>query len=253
MQMFEVGGCVRDEIMGVKSNDIDFSVVLEASDFPDSLLVVGGNDDPFLIMEKNLIAMGFDVKVRTPEHLTIRALFPKNHPTYSGGADFVLARKEGAYSDGRRPDFVVVGSLQDDLRRRDFTMNAIAKAEDGSLVDPFNGRQDIADGVIRAVGDAFLRLDEDALRALRALRFSVTKGFRIDPALRFHMENVAILDKIVNNISDDRKKDELNKMFKFDTLASLRGLNDFPALTAAIFSGSVSLEATMKTKGRGKS
>lgn len=253
MQMFEVGGCVRDEIMGVKSNDIDFSVVLEESDFPDSVLSVGGNDDPFLIMERNLIAMGFDVKVRTPEHLTIRALFPKNHPKYRGGADFVLARKEGEYSDGRRPDFVVVGSLQDDLRRRDFTMNAIAKAEDGTLIDPFNGMQDIADGVIRAVGNPFERLDEDALRALRALRFSVTKGFRIEPGLRLHMENKVILDKIRGTaVADERIKDELNKMFFFDSLLSVHALGQFPNLTSAIFSGSVSLEATMKTKGRNK-
>ena len=252
MKMFEVGGCIRDEIMGIKSNDIDFSVVMEDSDFPDPNLTTVA-PDPFMTMKVKLALEGFDIKVETPEHLTIRALFPKDHPTHRGGADFVLARKEGTYSDGRRPDSVEVGTLKDDLARRDFTMNAIAKAEDGTLIDPFNGQADIRDEVIRAVGDPFERLTEDALRALRALRFSVTKGFRIDPALRFAMQSEAVLALIVNKISDDRKRVELDKMLAFNTLATLRALETFPLLTDAIFDGSVSLEATMKTKGRGKS
>lgn len=254
MKMYMVGGVVRDEILGVPSKDIDFSVVLDESDIPAHSLTATV-PDPFQIMGRNLGRMGFKLipEASKPEHFTERGFFPNTHPTYPGlAADFVLARKEGAYSDGRRPDSVEVGTLMDDLSRRDFTFNAIAKDADGSYIDPFNGQQDIADKVIRAVGVAFDRLNEDALRAVRAIRFSVTKGFRIDKEVEFAMQTGAVLDKIVNKISDERIKDELSKMFRFNTVASLVALQKYPHLTAAMFDGSVSLDATMKTKGRGK-
>jgi tRNA nucleotidyltransferase/poly(A) polymerase len=96
-----------------------------------------------------------------------------------------------------------------------------------------------------------VRLREDALRAVRALRFSVTKGFEIDPHLKFALEAVSVLAAIEEKISDERIQVELSKMFRFDTVASLFILNEFPHLTRAMFAGSVSLDATMKTKGRG--
>lgn len=187
------------------------------------------------------------------DFLTVRGIAPKNFPNHPGRAlDFVLARKESDYTDGRRPDEVAPGTLEDDLARRDFTMNAIAKAADGSLIDPFNGQRDITRRVIKAVGDPFDRLTEDALRAVRALRFSVTKGFTIDKDLVFAMESAAVLNAIVDNISDERIQVELSKMFRFDTVSSLTALNRFPQLTVAMFAGNVSLDATMKLKGRGK-
>lgn len=262
MKMFEVGGCIRDEILGVRSKDIDFSVVLE--DFgplgPEHIRF--NHMDPFKYMVAELENQGFKIFLETPEHFTVRAQFPKGWKQQSledavnGNAgltaDFVLARKEGTYSDGRRPDSVEVGTLEDDLARRDFTMNAIAKGTDGSLIDPFNGVEDIEARVIKAVGDPFERLSEDALRAVRALRFSVTKGFWIKEDLGFAMQSRKVLYQIANRISDERIQTELSKMFRFDTLASLNRLAEFPALTRAMFSGSVSLDATMKTKGRGK-
>lgn len=252
MEMFLIGGMVRDEIMGVRSKDADFSVVLDSSDFPAPGTTVS-EPDPFIIMRDELVRRGFRIFLETPEHFTIRAQFPVGDNSFdTKDADFVLARQEGPYSDGRRPDWVRAGTLMDDISRRDFTCNAIAKAADGSFVDPFNGRQDINDAVIRAVGVAFDRLSEDALRAVRALRFSVTKGFRIDPEVKFAMESAAVLDSITNQISDERIEGELSKMFRFDTVASLLALQEFPALTRAMFSGSVSLDATMKTKGRGR-
>lgn len=270
MKMFEVGGCVRDEILGVPSKDIDFSVVFEEGHDLDFL---AANDDltPFEVMVHELEHMGFKVFKEDPEFLTVRAQFPRvgdkrSHPVFGEGtvrvpadvarsgmtADFVLARKESDYTDGRRPDVVEPGTLEDDLARRDFTMNAIAKAADGSYIDPFNGRADIDARIIRAVGDPFERLTDDALRAVRAVRFAVTKGFSIDPQLRWAMESAAVIDAIVNNISDERIQVEMSKMFRFDTVASLRELSKFSVLTDAIFSGSVSLDATMKTKGRGR-
>lgn len=266
MEMFEVGGCVRDEILGVPSKDIDFCVVLDDSDKMDFL--EWSDHNPFVTMVGNLEGMGFEIFLETPEYLTVRAQFPDRDIPVPGSfpnsqlaikrvkkgitADFVLARKESDYTDGRRPDEVIPGTLEDDLARRDFTMNAIAKDSNGNFIDPHNGRADIDKRIIRAVGDPFERLTEDALRAARALRFSVTKNFMIDESLRFAMQSAAVIDSIKNNISDERIKDELSKMFRFDTPASLIALQRFPILTSAIFAGKVSLDATLKTKGRGK-
>ena len=264
MEMYEVGGCVRDELLGVRSKDIDFSVVL-SDDEVRLNTSVHGTTEPFDVMVRKLKGMGFKIFLETPEHFTVRAQFPRELTSANfkvpasvfqmrNGltADFVLARKEGTYSDGRRPDSVEVGTLEDDLRRRDFTMNAIAKDNEGNLIDPFNGVQDISDRVIRAVGNPLNRLTEDALRAVRALRFSVTKGFRIDKELEFAMRVESVLDAIEDKISDERISDELSKMFRYDTVASLAALQQFPALTRAMFSGRVSLDSTMKTKGRGR-
>jgi hypothetical protein len=87
---------------------------------------------------------------------------------------------------------------------------------------------------------------------VRALRFSVTKGFTIDKDLAFAMESAAVLNAIVDNISDERVQIELSKMFRFDTVDSLNMLGRFPQLTVAMFAGNVSLDATMKLKGRSK-
>lgn len=260
--MYEVGGCVRDGLLGVPSKDIDFTVVLEDDDFrmkrPGVHYQVYPWADPFKIMTARLKFMGFKIFLESPEFLTVRAQFPKTgylsaRPERGGmTADFVLARKESDYTDGRRPDTVVPGTLEDDLARRDFTMNAIAKDADGNLIDPFNGQQDIEDRIIRAVGDPIDRLTEDALRAVRALRFSVTKGFSIEWSLMFAMQEESVLESVRNKISDERIQVELSKMFRFDTVASLDALGRYPLLTEAMFSGRVSLDATLKTKGRGK-
>lgn len=261
MKMYEVGGCVRDGLLGVTSKDIDFTVVLE----PGDTLIPGvelATADPFMTMVAELKQRGFKIFLETPEFLTVRAQFPNltiengkiresRDPRRRMTADFVLARKEEDYTDGRRPDKVVPGTLEDDLARRDFTMNAIAKDSDGTLIDPYNGRSDILMRQIRAVGDPMERLTEDALRAVRALRFSVTKGFRIDPALAEAMESYPVWRAIQDKISDERIQVELSKMFRFDTIAALRAMDKFPALSAACFHGRVSLDATLKTKGRG--
>jgi len=252
MKMYEVGGCVRDEILGLKSKDIDFSVELSAEDLRFNK-IVSDDTDPFIIMVNELKDRGFTIFAETPDFFVAKGKFPKRgFEKYDGlVADFVLARKESTYSDGRRPDKVEVGTLLDDLSRRDFTMNAIAKDFDGSYIDPFNGQQDIAAQVIVAVGDPMVRLNEDALRAMRALRFSVTKGFAIDPELAFAMQTVAVTEALRTIISKERIAEELSKMFRWDTLASLEALRQFPSLTRAVMS-KVSLDASLKTKNVGK-
>lgn len=245
MKTYLVGGAVRDEIMGQKSKDLDYSVVLSESEKD---LIFERNQSAFDYMANTLTDQGYKIFVETPEFYTVRAQTPDRKET----ADFVLARKEGPYSDGRRPDYVKAGTLEDDLSRRDFCMNAIAKDTDGSYIDPFGGVADIEKRIIRAVGDPYERLNEDALRAVRALRFAVTKGFKIDPELNAAMDDREICEKIKYKISDERIQVELSKMFRFNTIDSLYELSLRNRLTTAMFNGSVSLDATMKTKGRGK-
>lgn len=255
MKMFEVGGCVRDWILGTPSKDIDFTVVLDKYDWNP----IGGLEfNKYQTMVNILEKQGFklfrddDGKVIGSEFFTARGKFPKSHPTYSNmAADFVLARKESGYSDGRHPDTVEVGTLEDDLKRRDFTCNAIARDMRGNLIDPHNGQLDIQRRIIRAVGDPLERLTEDPLRALRAIRFAVTKGFLIDPNLRAAMSEPLVIEGVASHVADERICEELSKMFQKDTVASLLILSDFPALMSAAFSGRVSLDATLKTKGRG--
>jgi tRNA nucleotidyltransferase/poly(A) polymerase len=259
MEMYEVGGCVRDEILGTPSKDIDFTVVLSEADMGGHRTKKGDLRDPFDVMELELLRRGFKIHVRKKEFLTIRGKFPgsRNRALQVNGdragldADFVLARREGTYTDGRRPDEVFVGTLMDDLRRRDFTMNAIAKDMEGNIIDPFGGRKAIEERRISAVGDPMERFTEDALRAVRALRFSVTKGFRIDGDVQRAMESMSVLTAIRDNISAERIKDEVNKMFAYDTLLTLRAFDRFPSLTSAMFAGGrVRMQATMKEKIR---
>lgn len=239
--LYEVGGCVRDELLGLKTKDIDFTAV-----------VSGTLIDPFHYLRSFLVSSGFEIFVETPQYLTIRARFPKNYWLASGTpvkgltADFVLARKDGEYTDGRRPDEVQAGTLLDDLKRRDFTVNAMAKDETGQIIDPFDGQADLKAGILRCVGSAEDRLREDALRALRALRFAVTKGFVLDPELWIAMRS-EWLPELVAKVSAERREIELSKAFKHDTMETLFCLGQLPHdLKAAIFSGNLRLDATLK-------
>ena len=244
MEKFLVGGAVRDELLGVKSKDLDYTVVLSGNEAGWRVTT-----DPFKVMAKELELSRYKIFLETPEYFTVRAQTPDRRET----ADFVLARKESNYTDGRRPDRVEMGTLFDDLSRRDFTFNAIAKDADGNLIDPFGGQEDIAKRMIRAVGDPRERLREDALRAVRALRFAVTKGFAIEGELmKVLLWDTDIMAAVADNISDERIQVELSKMFRFNTLKSLDILSHYKGLTEAMFSGSISLDATMKQKGRGK-
>jgi tRNA nucleotidyltransferase (CCA-adding enzyme) len=244
MELFEVGGCVRDEILGLKSKDIDFTVVL--GDF-DKAQAEERGVPPFSLMVLRLQRMGFEIFLETPQFLTVRARFPKGQHKNAGlTADFVLARKDGGYSDGRRPDEVVPGTLEDDLARRDFTMNAIAKDSQGNLIDPFNGQADIERRTIRAVGNARTRIiEEDALRGMRALRFAVTKGFVIDS----EVTEVIVSSEFrtaLRNVAIERIQDELNKMFRHNTVQSIQFIED-ARLTRTLFNDTgLRLMPTMK-------
>jgi poly(A) polymerase/tRNA nucleotidyltransferase (CCA-adding enzyme) len=119
-------------------------------------------------------------------------------------------RTEGAYTDKRHPDRVSFAStLQEDLSRRDFTMNAIALAADGAITDPYDGRADIDAKIVRAVGEPSVRFAEDALRMLRAVRFSATLGFSIEPAT---CDAIAAHAESLRDISAERIREEFTKI-----------------------------------------
>lgn len=237
--LYQVGGSVRDEILGVTSKDIDFAV--ECSGMPE--------------LRMFLYANNFDVFLEQEEFMTMRGRFPKGFKfagqEFSGvTADFVVCRTEAHYSDARHPDNVGIGTIDDDLARRDFTMNAIAKLEDGSLYDPYEGVEDTRGGVIRAVGDPYLRLREDPLRILRALRFSVTKDMLIAQSLKEHLESPELLAALVQSVSEERIHQELGKMFRANTFMSLMTLmRYYPLIGNTLFTYSnVWLKPTLEQR-----
>lgn len=124
-------------------------------------------------------------------------------------------RIEQGYSDGRHPDKVLYASdIEEDLSRRDFTMNAIAVSlKDGSIVDPFNGKADIKNKVIRSVGNPLERFNEDGLRPIRAIRFASQLGFEIETNTLQAISNEKVLQK-TSTISIERFRDELVKLLK---------------------------------------
>jgi tRNA nucleotidyltransferase (CCA-adding enzyme) len=119
-----------------------------------------------------------------------------------GGVQITPFRRESGYTDHRRPDRVeFVKDLSADLARRDFSINAMAMDAGGRVIDPFGGREDLRGKIIRCVGDPFARMEEDALRILRALRFSITLGFTIEEETRKAMAaHAATLDYLTKKV-----------------------------------------------------
>ena len=230
--VYEVGGCVRDDLLGVPTKDVDF--VVEAGSFAE--------------MREHLVAEGFKLFLEKPEFLTVRCGVPKGHPLreVTRDADFVLARKDGAYSDGRHPDEVVPGTLADDLARRDFTVNAMARDPyTGAVFDHHGGRQDLEQRVLRFVGDPMTRVREDGLRVLRGFRFMLTKEFGLaaetEEAL-FSREAAEML----KSVSVERVREELEKMLKFDSERTVALLGGADHLRKAVFRNGLRFSATLK-------
>ena len=119
-------------------------------------------------------------------------------------------RTEGAYSDGRHPDQVAfVPDVKEDLARRDFTINAMAYNAEEGLIDPFGGQNDLAAGIVRAVGEPQRRFEEDALRILRLYRFAARFGFAIDPATG---QAARALCRHLDCVSEERIAEELSRL-----------------------------------------
>jgi tRNA nucleotidyltransferase/poly(A) polymerase len=222
--MYLVGGAVRDYIMNQDKIPKDFDFSVEADSYED--------------MRQWLLSNNFEIFTEKEEFFTIRARrreawtfasFNLEHNTY----DFVLARKDASYRDGRRPDSVSKGTIFDDLARRDFTMNAIAIDKFGKFIDPFDGIRDIESTTIRLVG-GIERLYEDGLRILRALRFSVTLDFIFDVELERALRDRDIT-RYLEGVSLERINDELYKAFSADTPFTLELLEMFPHISNYIF------------------
>ncbi len=185
-----VGGAVRDYLLDKPATDIDIATSAEPEEV------------------KAVFPITVDIGTAHGTVLVLMNGEPIEVTTY---------RTEGTYTDHRRPDEVrFVKSLQEDLRRRDFTMNALAMTKDGELIDLFGGKVDMADRIIRAVGNAADRFNEDALRMFRAIRFTAVLGFDIEEqtfkAIRDNAEQIRF-------ISVERLKAEMDKLFAGDNPA----------------------------------
>lgn len=178
-----VGGCVRDAMMDREPTDYDVTT----GALPDEVMR--------LFAEDKVIANGI-------KHGTVTVIHNGVH------IEVTTFRKDADYSDGRHPDSVSFSeSIEEDLSRRDFTINAMAYNDKDGIIDPFGGMHDIENKIIRTVGDPFDRFNEDSLRMLRALRFSSTLGFDIEGKTK-----EAILQKkndIEKRVSKERIQKEL--------------------------------------------
>lgn len=189
-----VGGCTRDMLLGRPVHDWD--------------LATDARPDDVSRVFRRVIPTGI-------QHGTVTVVVGNT------GYEVTTLRGDGTYTDGRHPDQVTfVDDLQEDLARRDFTVNAIAfdPLED-SMTDPFGGREDLAARLIRAVGTPRDRFEEDGLRILRAARFVATLGFDLDPATRQGMTDCM---HRLDCVSSERVRDELLKTLSSD--APSRGL-----------------------------
>ena len=183
-EAFIVGGAVRDYYLEKQNNDVDIAT----SALPEEI--------------QSIFKQTIDVGI---EHGTVLVLDmgePIEVTTY---------RTETTYSDHRRPDAVqFVRNLAEDLKRRDFTMNAMALSKSGEFIDLYNGRADIDKKIIRAVGEPDKRFEEDALRMLRAVRFAAQLAFSIDPTTFEAMKQQAAS---ISYIAMERIQVELSKIF----------------------------------------
>lgn len=180
---FMVGGCVRDSLLGKVPKDYDITT----SALPEETLSL------------------FDKTIPTGiKHGTITVMI--NNEPY----EVTTFRTDGDYKDNRRPDSVIfVRNIKEDLSRRDFTINALAYNEKDGLIDYFNGISDLKNSIISCVGNPDERFKEDALRMLRAIRFSCQLGFDIKYDTLLAIKNNC---KLIKNISPERIRDELCKI-----------------------------------------
>ena len=186
-EAYVVGGCVRDALLGREPNDWDITT----SALPH--------------MVKEIFPRTIDTGLK---HGTVTVLIGRE------SFEVTTYRVDGVYEDGRHPKQVTfTPSLSEDLRRRDFTINAMAYDPGSGLVDLFGGQEDLTDGVIRAVGDPVQRFTEDALRILRAFRFAAQLGYSIDPET---LRAASSLSRNLEKISSERIREELEKILLSD-------------------------------------
>lgn len=188
-EAFIVGGCVRDSIIGLKPNDYDITTSAK----PNEIMNIFKNE--------KIIETGI-------KHGTVTLI--KNGIEY----EITTYRIDGEYNDNRRPDFVeFTNDINKDLQRRDFTINAIAYNHRIGIVDTFDGIGDIHKKIIKTVGKADERFNEDGLRIIRAVRFSCKLGFDIEKDTLISIyKNI----NLIKNVSIERIQNEFNKILLSD-------------------------------------
>ncbi|QKE71835.1 CCA tRNA nucleotidyltransferase [Arthrobacter citreus] len=206
-EAYFVGGCVRDKIIQRDVGDIDIAT----SALPEEVMSIFPKTVPTGL-----------------QHGTVLVIH--NGEQY----EITTFRTESTYHDNRRPSEVTfVKSIEEDLKRRDFTMNAIAMTPNNDIIDPFNGANDINDGLIRCVGDAKERFQEDALRMLRGIRFVSQLDFRLnDETYNAIHSNKELIENIaIERISVEIEKMLLGKSPKkaIDLLIKTKLLNHLPS------------------------
>ena len=239
-QIYKVGGHVRDRLLGLESKDIDFTFV---SDNLEQTVEEGFQDMLWYLREE-----GYKIFLTTPEMYTIRAKFPQDHICKGLSADFVMARKEVGYIEGTRRPVLALGTLYDDLLRRDFTINAMAQDLDGNIIDPFNGQEDLKRRILKTPQSVQKSFDDDPLRILRAIRFAITKDMTIPTEMAYAIMNYDYNNKM-SVVSIERIREELYRCFKYDTLVTLSYLDQFLELSDYIFrNNGLWLEPTLKQR-----
>ncbi len=182
-EAYAVGGCVRDTLLGRQPEDWDITT----SARPDQV--------------KALFRRTIDTGI---QHGTVTIMMDRT------GYEVTTYRIDGEYEDGRHPKQVeFTSNLLEDLRRRDFTINAMAYSHDTGIVDAFGGMEDLEQGVIRCVGTAMERFTEDALRILRAIRFSAQLGFSIE---KNTWDAIFVIAPNLAKVSRERVQMELTKL-----------------------------------------
>jgi len=204
-EAYVVGGCVRDHLLGLTPKDYD----LCTSAKPEEICRV--------FADRKLVHSG-------EKHGTVGVVFE------DGVCEITTFRAEGAYTDSRHPDWVAfVSRLEDDLKRRDFTVNAMAYSPSKGLVDPYGGRRDLRAKVLRTVGDPQERFREDALRILRGVRFAARYRMTVEEETLRAMTELAPL---MDNLARERVYDELCKYLPLATAENMALFK--PVLTRAI-------------------
>ena len=205
------GGCVRDLLMGREPGDFDIATDAR----PDQVREVFGRARSF--------AVGASFGV-----VLVRDRDGREDPV-----EVATFRTEGTYADGRHPDAVQFATRQDDARRRDFTINGMfMDPRTGDVFDDVGGRQDIERGLVRAIGEPEARINEDKLRMLRAIRFTASLGFALDPATA---EAIAAHSQEITVVSAERIADEWRRMLSDSTRAVAVRLAIETGLLASVF------------------
>lgn len=219
-----VGGCLRDMMMGRQPHDFDIATSAE----PETVMSIFSD---------------FEVIPTGIKHGTVTVMID-GEPI-----EITTFRKDSDYSDGRRPDSTTfTDKIEDDLSRRDFTINAMAFGLDREIVDPFGGKSDIKSRVIRTVGSAEDRFSEDGLRILRAIRFASVLGFTIE---RETKEAIHKLSRMLDKVSFERVFSEMSKIILSEKPSiQLREFKDVFSRVASEFSEIKDFEHTLETLDR---